>query len=618
MERSFLQFIIARARKTSKLFSVVLVVAILFLNAGVTAQPLPELIYFKFNSATGGNVDNEAMTGSRVSVNGTLNGATLGSTGLTGTALLGNGATTGSNSITANWAMSLPAPWTVFFWISGVTNAATGNYIFGGSGGSSFRAFTGSTLVAGAGNLLVRGTGLTDVPINGIFDAVGTPKAVHIVYDNSTPAIRVYVNGVLFNTVTQPASLTLTGTDFRVGGQASSTGMPTGGKMDEFRLYNRALGATEIAATWNVELNAGPPCPVATGLAIGNYNSQAASFSWSPVTGSVGYDYAVTTTATAPVTSTATTSTNGSVSGLSAATVYYLHVRNKCSATSFSAWSSIQFTTRPACSKPTGFYVSNLDTNSTDIGWAVVPAASPYQYLVDQSKSTPTGAGVINTTISTAHVTGLQEGQTYYVHMRSLCAGSDSSAWSLDSFRTPVPCRAPKIELANLGSNYAVLYWPSVNTAYKYEYSVNESPSTPSLGTPITTTSVMASSLIGGYKYYIHVRCSCDYFSVMSVSPWSTLGFDTKLPSGINELKNSGRFLQVYPNPVKDILTVKLKEKVTGTGMITVTDVTGKSVRVAVVTEDKVLVNMSGLPAGMYQLRYKDNKTTEVISISKQ
>jgi hypothetical protein len=39
-----------------------------------------------------------------------------------------------------------------------------------------------------------------------------------------------------------------------VGGYAANTGIPSGGVLDEFRLYSRALSAAEITATWNETL----------------------------------------------------------------------------------------------------------------------------------------------------------------------------------------------------------------------------------------------------------------------------------------------------------------------------------------------------------------------------
>ncbi|MCU0423929.1 MAG: DUF5011 domain-containing protein [Bacteroidia bacterium] len=134
-----------------------------------------------------------------------------------------------------------------------MTSNLTNNYMFGTGDGSAFRAMTGTALVSGGGNILLRATGMNDVAATGVFDAVGSQVVVHFVYDNIS-AIRVYANGVLINTVNQPANLVLTGSNFTVGGQGANNGLPTGGRMDEFRMYNRALSQAEISATWNVDL----------------------------------------------------------------------------------------------------------------------------------------------------------------------------------------------------------------------------------------------------------------------------------------------------------------------------------------------------------------------------
>lgn len=224
---------------------------LLFLLHKSYGQGVPELMYFRFDTP-GPTVTNEAAPATRVSASGSLVASTIGSTGQFGTALQGNGST--SNLFDAGWATNLSGAWTMSMWFSGVTNSLSSNYLFGASGTTTFRAMTGSGLVSGAGNLLIRGTGVTDIPVNGIFDATGTPVVVTIVYDPAIPGTRVYVNGVFTNTVTQTATMTITGTNFIIGNYNASTSLPTGGKMDEFRLYNRALTATEITSTWNQPL----------------------------------------------------------------------------------------------------------------------------------------------------------------------------------------------------------------------------------------------------------------------------------------------------------------------------------------------------------------------------
>jgi hypothetical protein len=85
-----------------------------------------------------------------------------------------------------------------------------------------------------------------------------------------------------------------------------------------------------------------------SGLTAAATTSTTANVSWtaaSPTPGS-GYEYAVTTSTTPPASGTTTTSTSASVTGLSASTTYYLHVRSNCNGTDFSNWvTSTSFTT---------------------------------------------------------------------------------------------------------------------------------------------------------------------------------------------------------------------------------------------------------------------------------
>jgi hypothetical protein len=90
-----------------------------------------------------------------------------------------------------------------------------------------------------------------------------------------------------------------------------------------------------------------PSCFAPSTLINSAVTSGTASHAWtapSP-TPSNGYEWAVTTSATAPTTGTATTSLNANSTGLLANTTYYLHVRSNCGA-SFSTWTtSATFTT---------------------------------------------------------------------------------------------------------------------------------------------------------------------------------------------------------------------------------------------------------------------------------
>ncbi|MFC5270637.1 T9SS type A sorting domain-containing protein [Adhaeribacter terreus] len=220
-----------------------------FITPASHAQGLPELMYYKFDTP-GTTTQNFASTPAGTNP-APLTGATIGGTGQYGTALVGNGGTTASNSVNTGWAPNLGAgSWTISMWLHNIPSSTTLQYFFGDVNTSSLRAFTGG--VAGAGGIRLVGGGITAMDMANV---IGTnPVVIHYVHDATAGNIKAYVNGVLNSTSTQTAVNFSGAGPFYVGGYPSNNGLPTGGLLDEFRLYNRALTAAEIATTWNVML----------------------------------------------------------------------------------------------------------------------------------------------------------------------------------------------------------------------------------------------------------------------------------------------------------------------------------------------------------------------------
>jgi hypothetical protein len=190
------------------------------------------------------------------------------------------------------------------------------------------------------------------------------------------------------------------------------------------------------------------------------------------------------------------------------------------------------------------------------------------------------------------------------------------SNWSLDSFLTPIPCRAPVIKIEHLNTDHAVAYWESVPTATEYEYALTSSATPPALGTKYPYTSIQASSLSDGKDYYIHVRSYCTSVGIDGRSDWATASFKT-WPVNVSDL-NAAVAVSAFPNPVKGQLTIQVDGNRQGDAGIVVTDVAGKTVRSATVTADKTNVDMNGLPSGLYMIKYTDQATSQVIRIIKQ
>ena len=377
---------------------------------------------------------------------------------------------------------------------------------------------------------------------------------------------------------------------------------------------------TSSLAELGLEIQTGPPCPVPSGLNATNILSTSATVNWNPAASSTGYQYIVDQNATVPYPNTPipVAGTTANVTGLTPGTNYYLHVRNMCSPTNPSVWVDYMFTTLPPCNDPSGFKTTNLQPTSTTISWNPLLSALSWDYIVDQDRNDPVSStGATNVTSPTDNITGLTEDTWYYVHIRANCTG-EQSGWSLDSFQTPIPCRAPELKVSNLSTDEAVVYWEAVKTAIEYEYAISSSPTPPALGgTRYNFTSIHMPALVDGKNYFVHVRCKCNSLGVISYSPWATTNFMT-WPTDVQNVNSNEFALDAYPNPATDVLTVEIKGKIADNATITLSDVAGRVLRSQAVSEAKTTLNTASLPAGNYMLKYTDGANNRVMKINKK
>jgi hypothetical protein len=370
--------------------------------------------------------------------------------------------------------------------------------------------------------------------------------------------------------------------------------------------------------TITIEFWYGPPCTTPTGLGASNILSTSATVNWTAVPSSFGYDYVVDQSPGNPaVSGTATLNTTANVTGLTTNTTYYLHVRNKCSSTSISNWVHYMFKTLPPCYPPIGFNTTGLTPTSTNINWAVWPSALTYDYLVDQNRADPVGStGLINTALTTAPVSGLTENTWYYVHIRSKCASNEVSNWSLDSFLTPIVCRAPGVQISHINTDEAVAYWDAVPTAYEYEYAITQSATPPTVGTKYDYLSIHTSALTDGKEYFIHIRSHCESLGTKTMSEWASVSFKT-FATAIDDKLAGGFGITCYPNPVKDIMNVSIGGNKAGNAALILTDISGRILQTIKVISADLKIDMNGLSQGVYLLRYKDDAQTRVMPVSK-
>lgn len=270
----------------------------------------------------------------------------------------------------------------------------------------------------------------------------------------------------------------------------------------------------------------GPPCNMVTGVASSGITMTSANLNWNAVSGSQGYEFALTTSATPPSTGAPITGTSHNATGLNVGTNYWFHIRNKCSATNFSQWTSHAFSTIacPPAGKPV---ITNNAPGTVTFTFAgnTNPGVVNYQYAITQSAALPTSWQTTNST--TVTVSTLIPGNTYFAHVRSNCS-SNQSADSFTSFINPFPpCYAP-LGLTKTGVNMhgADITWNASATVpapqgYHFQISTNPNPPTSGFLT-LTDTFYSATNLVGGQKYYVYLRtfCGVNSSNVSNVSSW--------------------------------------------------------------------------------------------------
>lgn len=223
---------------------------VLVFNSNSFSQTVPEILYYKFNTGTT-TTPNLAIPG-QGTPDAQLVNNTMGPGGQFGNALVGNGGTGSNTYVNSGWNMNLgTSSWTISLWLSNMPTTTV--YLFGNDITTSFRCFTNGA--AGAGNITLRANNFTNVNVTGVLPG---PNVIHFVYDNTVPEVRTYVNGVFQSAVAQSPLNLNAAVPFKVGSYGTAASIPVGALIDEFRFYSRAVSASEIAATWNVELNPAP------------------------------------------------------------------------------------------------------------------------------------------------------------------------------------------------------------------------------------------------------------------------------------------------------------------------------------------------------------------------
>src|SRR5207253_5767275 len=186
---------------------------------------------------------------------GTISGATWTTAGKYGKALTFNGTSNwvtvpDANSLDLTTAMTIEAwvnPTAVSGYQEAVLKEATGDLAYALYANNGTPAVPGGVMSSGAAQRTAPGT-----------SAIAVNVWTHIATTFDGATLRMFVNGVQTGTASLSGSINVTTGPLRIGGNAI-WGEYFSGRIDEVRVYNRALTAAEIAADMNAAVGGGAP-----------------------------------------------------------------------------------------------------------------------------------------------------------------------------------------------------------------------------------------------------------------------------------------------------------------------------------------------------------------------
>jgi peptidoglycan/xylan/chitin deacetylase (PgdA/CDA1 family) len=435
-------------------FVAVLLVVGLALGAvgGLNAQTLPAglVAAYGFNEGSGSTTADASGN----SNTGTISGATWTTSGRYGNALSFNGSSNrvninDANSLDLTTGMTLEA-WTYPTSLSGWRTVILKEI----SGGQAYALYAYDNASRPAVYINLGGNyfsvaGTTGIPLN-------TWTHLAATYDGTT--LKLFVNGSQVGSKAISGAIRVSTSPLRIGGNAV-WGRYFRGRIDEVRVYNRALSQAEIQSDMSSAISSDTTPPTApSNLTATAVSASQINLSWTASTDNVGVTrYQVErcrgTGCSNFATLTTVTGTTYNNTGLSAGTSYSYQVRATDAAGNLSTYSNTASATTKDTTPPTApsnLAATAVSASQINLSWtASTDNVGVTGYQVERCRGTGCSNFATLTTVTetTYNNTGLSFGTSYSYRVRATDAAGNFSSYS-------------NTASASTLATHAITYWP--------------------------------------------------------------------------------------------------------------------------------------------------------------
>jgi hypothetical protein len=283
---------------------------------------------------------------------------------------------------------------------------------------------------------------------------------------------------------------------------------------------------------------------------------------------------------------------------------------------------------------PRGVSVSNITQSTATVTWTMndpdiidfevryrLAGNNNYQSVI----RVPASASSLN-------LSNLQAGANYEVEVRGICNSGRPTEWASSTFTTTRSggegiCATPtNIRVTPTSANTATVSWtPNIAGAFCYIVSYGPTGTRPDLWPQFLVTHPLSSlnlmNLSAGVSYSVQVRTNCSECSLRSgfmTEPSAPVIFSTS--ANRQEAIGVGLDLRVYPNPSDGRFNITFNAPVAEKVNLTIMDLTGRkafeSDFEAVVGDNEIPVDLSGVGSGVYLVKFRQGAVTAITKVS--
>ena len=274
---------------------------------------------------------------------------------------------------------------------------------------------------------------------------------------------------------------------------ASFTGLSGG---TTYTIVVTAVNSFGSISSASNSVTTGPGAP--TGLSSNATTISSFAIYWSGAAGasSLTFHYGPST-----ITTPASQTSPYTISSLTSTTSYTVYIVATNSIANTSSNSINVITASPPPGQPVSLVYSSITATSFSVNWSGGSGATSYTYTVNGTPTIPsTDNGVA---LKRAAFTGLSGGTSYTVIVTAVnSSGSNSSA---SSSVTTAPSSPVSLTFSGIGSTVFTISWSGGNGATSYTYTLNGTPTTPSIDNGVASKTASFIGLSAGATYIVIV-----------------------------------------------------------------------------------------------------------------